>query len=172
MRLSECFNTPQPIADSFKCLFYGFFILVNINYDLLILLSGVIIIDMGLGTLKAIRLKDKLSFSVFIFGFVTKLAMLIIPFTIAVFGIALGYEGKVFADMAIRLLMANECLSILANFISIKNKKRVENIDLLTLTLDLIRKHTETLIRKIIGGFFGTIPINNDPDKNQENKND
>lgn len=150
MKLYECFGTDESTANVLKCMFYSFFALINLNYDLAIFLFVAMMIDMGLGVAKSIVLKDKISPKIFMLGFVAKMILLIIPFTVAVLGIALNMKFEWTADLAVRVLLANECLSILANILSVKNKKKVENIDLVSIFISWIRKTALTTFDKFL----------------------
>lgn len=150
MRLYECLGTDQPTENILKCLFYSFFALINLNYDMAIFLFVAMMIDMCFGVAKAVVLKDKISPKIFIIGFIAKLMLLIIPFTVAVLGIALHMEFTWTADIAVRVLLANECLSILANILSVKNKRRVENIDLVSIFISWVRKTSLTAFEKLL----------------------
>jgi len=150
MRLYECLGTDATTGNILKCLFYTFFALVNINYDLAIFLFAAMMFDMGSGVVKAIVLKEKVSPKIFMLGFIAKLMLLVIPFTVAVLGIALNMEFTWTADLAIRVLLANECLSILANILSVKNKKKVENIDLVSIFIGWIRKTAISTFEKFL----------------------
>lgn len=150
MRLYECLGTDATTGNILKCLFYTFFALVNINYDLAIFLFAAMMFDMGSGVVKAIVLKEKVSPKIFMLGFIAKLMLLVIPFTVAVLGIALNMEFTWTADLAIRVLLANECLSILANILSVKNKKKVENIDLVSIFIGWIRKTAISIFEKFL----------------------
>lgn len=150
MRLYECLGTDATTGNILKCLFYTFFALVNINYDLAIFLFVAMMFDMGSGVLKAVVLKEHVSPKIFMIGFIAKLMLLVIPFTVAVLGIALNMEFTWTADLAIRVLLANECLSILANILSVKNKKKVENIDLVSIFIGWIRKTAISTFEKFL----------------------
>lgn len=150
MRLYECFGTDATTRNIIKCFFYGFFALINLNYDLAIFLFAAMMIDMAMGVIKAIVLNDKISPRIFMFGFATKLLLLIIPFTVAVLGIALNMNFTWTADLAVRVLLANECLSILANILSVKNRKKVENIDLVTIFISWIRKTSVSTFERFL----------------------
>ncbi|WP_313384583.1 phage holin family protein [Chishuiella sp.] len=150
MRLYECFGTDATTGNIIKCFFYGFFAIINLNYDLAIFLFVAMIIDMVLGVIKAIVLNENISPKLFMFGFATKLLLLIIPFTVSVLGIALNMNFTWTADLAVRVLLANECLSILANILSVKNRKKVENIDLVTIFISWIRKTSVSTFEKFL----------------------
>ena len=150
MRLYECLGTNETTGNVLKCLFYTFFALVNLNYDMAIFLFIAMMIDMFFGLSKAIVLKEKISPKIFLLGFIAKLMLLIIPFTVAVLGIALNMEFTWTADLAVRVLLANECLSILANILSVKNKKKVENIDLVSIFIAWIRKTAISVFEKFL----------------------
>lgn len=163
MKLYECLGTDATTGNIMKCMFYSFFALINLNYDLAIILFVAMMIDMGLGVAKSIVLKDKISPRIFMIGFVAKLLLLIIPFTVAVLGIALNMKFEWTADLAVRVLLANECLSILANILSVKNKKKVENIDLVTIFIGWIRKTAVATFDRF---------LNNNNNKSDETTND
>ena len=150
MKLYECFGSDQATSNIIKCFFYSFFVLININYDLAIFLCFAMFFDMGFGIAKSLVLGDKISKKVFLLGFFVKLLILLLPFTVAVLAMALNFDFRLLADFAIRLLLANECLSILANFLSIKNKKRVENVDIISTFIDWIRKMSLVAIEKML----------------------
>lgn len=150
MRLYECLGTDETTGNILKCLFYTFFALVNLNYDMAIFLFVAMMIDMFFGVSKAVVLKERISPKIFIIGFIAKLMLLIIPFTVAVLGIALNMEFTWTADLAVRVLLANECLSILANILSVKNKRKVENIDLVSIFIAWIRKTAISVFEKFI----------------------
>ena len=150
MRLYECLGTDETTGKILKCLFYTFFALVNLNYDMAIFLFIAMMIDMFFGVAKAIVLKERVSPKIFIIGFIAKLMLLVIPFTVAVLGIALNMEFTWTADLAVRVLLANECLSILANILSVKNKKKVENIDLVSIFIAWIRKSSISVFEKFL----------------------
>ena len=161
MRLYECLGTDETTGNILKCLFYTFFALVNLNYDMAIFLFVAMMIDMFFGVSKAIVLKERVSPKIFIIGFIAKLMLLIIPFTVAVLGIALNMEFTWTADLAVRVLLANECLSILANILSVKNKRKVENIDLVSIFIAWIRKTAISVFEKF---------LNNKNQNNDENE--
>jgi len=150
MKLYECFGVDAKIGDLLKCLFYAFLAIVNVNYDLAIMLFVAMSLDMVFGLSRAFILEEKVTLKIFWFGFLTKLAILIIPFTVAVLGIALNMNFEWTADLAIRVLLANECLSILANILSLKNKKKVENIDLVTVFIKWIRTNAKSVFEKFL----------------------
>lgn len=150
MRLYECLGTDETTGNILKCLFYTFFALVNLNYDMAIFLFVAMMIDMFFGVSKAIVLKERVSPKIFIIGFIAKLMLLIIPFTVAVLGIALNMEFTWTADLAVRVLLANECLSILANILSVKNRRKVENIDLVSIFIAWIRKTAISVFEKFL----------------------
>ena len=157
MKLYECFGSDQATSNIIKCIFYGFLVLININYDFAIFLCVAMFIDMGFGITASLVLGIKFKKKTFLLGFLVKMLILIIPFTVAVLAMALNFNFILLADFAVRLLLANECLSILANFLSIKNKKRVENVDIISIFINWIRKIALNAINKMLN------------DKNQTN---
>lgn len=150
MRLYECLNLPQGFASALKCLLYTFFVVIDINMDLAIILFVCMSIDMFFGLIKAIVLNEEISFRKFIIGFLSKLMFLTIPLIVAVLGLSLGYHLKIFADFAIRVLLANECLSILANIMSVKKKENVKNVDLVSIFIKFIQDKAVSFINNYL----------------------
>mgnify|MGYP003397136912 CR=1 FL=1 len=118
---------------------YGIFAYLNIKGDLVFILSILMLCDMFFGIVKALRLSVKVKISIMMWGFVTKLSLLMIPMVVALMGKAIGKDFIWAVDFAIKMLVVNEGFSILANILSIKNKKDIENFDFVSLTINTLR---------------------------------
>lgn len=123
----------------FKYAVYGVFVYLNINADMVFILSLLMLGDMFFGIIKAMRLDIKIKISIMMWGFVTKLSLLTIPMVVALMGKALGKDFVWAVDFAIKMLIVNEGFSILANIISIKQKKDIENFDFVSLMVNTLR---------------------------------
>lgn len=163
MRLYECLGMDKTFSDMLKCLLYTFFLLINLNWDFVIILTALIVIDMFFGVVKSLFLDRTISVKTFLSGLCVKLMFLIIPMVVAVLGMALGWDFKFFVDLAIRALVVNESLSIISNAISIKKKEEVKNIDIVSMFLNFIRKNAVENFVKLI-----SIPIEQEKKKKDE----
>src|SRR5690606_38689940 len=118
---------------------YAFMAFFNLNAEWVVILVSFMFIDTFFGLIKAFRMNEKISFKVLMWGITIKLCILCVPFILATMALVFGENLKFVVDMMVRLLIVNECLSILANIISIKTKKNVKNLDLISLALNQIR---------------------------------
>lgn len=129
----------KPILELFRYVVYGVFVYLSIDLDIISMLSVLMFSDIVFGIMKAFRLNHKISIITLLWGFATKLSLLTIPMVVALMGKALGYDFRWCVDLAIKALIVNEGFSILANIISIKQNKDVENFDFISLFVDLLR---------------------------------
>lgn len=149
-------------GNQIKTLIYGMFIFLNIDIDLTKILVYLMIIDTVLGALKAIRLRDKdddFSVASLFWGICSKCLYLIVPFTLALISKGLGYANFVIlADIAIKLLIVAEGISIMGNAYTIKTKKKIKNVDFVSMLI--------LTVRKLLIGVFEKL---NDNLKNNQN---
>lgn len=143
-------------ANELKLLLYGFFIYIDLDIEIVKILCALMVIDTVLGVTKTIVLNNKFSFKTMALGFVSKLAVLLIPMALALMSKGLNYNFKWFVTIVIDLLIVSDGISIFSNVIAIKTKKEVENFDALTRILKAIR---EGLI-KLFKRFLNTIDQN------------
>ncbi len=140
-------------GNQIKTLIYGMFIFLNIDIDLTKILVYLMIIDTVLGALKAIRLRDKdddFSVSSLFWGVCSKCLYLIVPFTLALISKGLGYINFIIlADIAIKLLIVAEGISIMGNAYTIKTKKKIKNVDFVSMLILTIRKMLIGIFEKI-----------------------
>lgn len=139
-KLTEMFGEEnRNILEVVRYAVYGVFVYLNIKGDLVFILSILMLCDMFFGVLKALRLSVKVKISTMMWGFVTKLSLLMIPMVVALMGKAIGKDFVWAVDFAIKMLVVNEGFSILANILSIKNKKDIENFDFVSLAINTLR---------------------------------
>lgn len=120
---------------------YGVFLYLDIDIDIVAILSVLMMFDMFFGVLKSLRLGCKFQFKKMMWGFVTKLSLLMIPMTVALMGKALGMDFVWTVDLAIKALVVNEGLSILANILSVKQRKNIENFDFISLFVENLQDY-------------------------------
>lgn len=134
-----------------KGLAYGIFVFLNIDTDVVKILMILMAIDTLAGMCKAGVLKVKISLSVLFWGLMTKLLVLLIPMTLALVGKALKMgDFTPMVAVVLRIVVVAEALSIFTNFYSIRIRKPVENLDIITLLLSSIRKWMLKLIQSLL----------------------
>ena len=131
---------------------YGIFLYLDIDVDIVAILSVLMIFDMCFGVLKSLKLGSKFQFKTMMWGFVTKLSLLMIPMTVALMGKALGRDFVWTVDLAIKALVVNEGLSILANILSIKQSKNIENFDFISLFIENLQEFFINKMKSIFNG--------------------
>lgn len=139
-KLTDVFGEEnRHILEFGRYIIYAVFAYLNIERDMVFILSMLMLGDMIFGVLKAMRLSVKVKMSTMMWGFATKLSLLMIPMVVALMGKALGKDFIWTVDFAIKMLIVNEGFSILANILSIKQKKNIENFDFVSLTINMLR---------------------------------
>ncbi|NQY30141.1 MAG: phage holin family protein [Flavobacteriaceae bacterium] len=142
-------------SNELKLLLYGVFVYLEMDIEIVKVLFYLMVIDTILGVIKTIVLKKTFSFKVLALGFVSKLAVLLIPMALALMSKGLNYNFKWFVTIVMDLLIVSDGISIFSNAIAIKTKKEVENFDALTTVLKAIRNALIQLFKK----FLSTIDV-------------
>lgn len=134
-----------------KGMIYGAFLFLNIDTDVVKILLCLMLFDTVLGLAKSIRLNIRVSLKILIFGVVTKALVLLIPMTLALMGKALKMgDFTPLVDVVLRVVVVAEGISIFTNFYSIRIRKPVENVDVITMLLSSIRKGLLRLVRSFL----------------------
>lgn len=134
-----------------KLIVYVIFVGLNINVDVVKLLSYLMVIDSVLGVAKTFRIKTlQFSFKKLLWGLVSKAFLLLIPVILALCGLALGYDFKFLVDIVLKILIMSETISSITNILSIREKKEIRNTDYISVMLHAIRKFFTTKIEKFI----------------------
>jgi len=133
------YNKIVEYSNELKILIYSFFVYLEIDVELLKVLFCLMMIDTFLGVVKVIVLEKVFSFRKLILGLVSKIAVLVIPMSLALMGKGLNYDFKWFITLVIDLLIVSDGISIFSNVIAIRTKKEVKNFDALTKLLKTIR---------------------------------
>ncbi|AQX87167.1 phage holin family protein [Elizabethkingia bruuniana] len=141
-----------------KYVLYGVFAYLNIEAEVITILSVLMIIDTFCGITKSLRLGNKFNISIMAWGFATKFLILIIPLVVALMGKPLHKDFTWAVDVTIRVLIVNEGLSILANIASVYSRKNIQNVDLISRLIAWIRSLFISMAEK----FMQNIKVNSD----------
>lgn len=133
-----------------KILIYSFFVYIDIDIELLKVLFCLMLIDTFLGVIKVIVLEKTFYFKKLILGFVSKLAVLVIPMSLNLMGKGLNYDFNWFITLVIDLLIVSDGISIFSNVIAIKTKQEVKNFDALTKLLKTVRCSLINLFKRFL----------------------
>ncbi|GGG28904.1 hypothetical protein GCM10011344_32170 [Dokdonia pacifica] len=133
-----------------KILIYTFFVYIDIDVELLKVLFCLILIDTFLGIVKTFVLEEAFSFKKLILGLVSKIAVLLIPMSLALMGKGLNYDFNWFVTLVMDLLIVSDGISIFSNVIAIRTKKEVKNFDALTKLLKTIRSSLIKLFKRFL----------------------
>lgn len=137
-------------SNELKLLLYGIFIYLEMDAEIVKVLFYLMVLDTFLGIVKTIVLNNPFSFKKLALGFVSKLAVLLIPTALALMSKGLNYNFKWFVTIVMDLLIVSDGISIISNIIAIKTKKEVENFDAMTLILKSIRNRLIQLFKRIL----------------------
>lgn len=133
-----------------KLLLYLIFIYLEMDTGIVRVLFYLMVMDTFLGVTKTIVLNNLFSFKKLALGFVSKLAVLLIPTALALMSKGLNYDFDWFVTIVMDLLIVSDGISIISNIIAIKTKKEVENFDAMTLILKSIRNRLIQLFKKLL----------------------
>ncbi|WP_291152189.1 phage holin family protein [Flavobacterium sp. UBA7680] len=143
-------NKISEYSNELKLLVYAIFIYLEMDTGIVKVLFYLMIMDTFLGVIKTIVLNNHFSFKKLAVGFVSKLAVLLVPTALALMSIGLNYNFKWFVTAVMDLLIVSDGISIISNIIAIKTKKEVENFDAMTLILKSIRNRLIQLFKRIL----------------------
>lgn len=141
--------------NEFKAFAYSIFIYLEIDGDTVKILFWLMVIDTVFGIAKVFSLGQEFNLRKLVLGIISKLSLLVIPLTIALIGKGLSYDFKVFVDVVLKILIVSDGISILTNILSIRTKREVKNVDIITALLITIRKY----FIKLANGFLKNIKL-------------
>ena len=104
--------------------------------------------DMLTGTLKAYRTKENITSRRWIAGFLSKLVVLLVPFTIALMAKGVDFDVKWFIGFSISIMVIAEAYSILGNIYTFKTGEAVEEIDAVSAIIKVLRNFLENMIER------------------------
>ena len=107
------------------------FILVTLNIPIeqVGFLLGLVFVDSFFGVIREVKLKSPLSWERFIWGITSKLAIMLIPFVIATFGLVFKVQLAYLVQLFIYIIAANDVISVITNISSIRSGVRYKNVD-------------------------------------------
>jgi len=95
------------------------FMTLNIPIEQVGFLLGLVFVDSFFGVIREIKLKSPLSWERFIWGITSKLAIMLIPFVIATFGLVFKVQLAYLVQLFIYIIAANDVISVITNISSI-----------------------------------------------------
>ena len=105
-------------------------------------------IDMLTGTFKAYRTKENITSRRWIAGFLSKLVVLLVPFTIALMAKGVDFDVKWFIGFSISIMVIAEAYSILGNIYTFKTGEAVAEIDAVSAIIKVLRNFIENMIER------------------------
>ena len=138
------------MLEKLKLSAYAIFAYLNIDTEPFIILVILMVMDTLLGATKAVRLGQKFSFRALLIGYSMKLIFLIIPLSVALMGKALGYDFHQVVSITLSILSIAEMYSILGSIYSIKNKKEVDKLDVVSELLIAFRKMLKKTLNSLM----------------------
>lgn len=146
---------------SIKTLIYGMFMALEIDANVVLILAYLMLADTVVGVIKAGRLGETINFKKLLWGMITKVSVLIVPMVLALVAKGLSFDFKWFVNAVLDILVVAEGFSVLTNIIAIKEKREIENSDIITRLLGVIRNG----MMNVINGLMNTIEGKNDNKK-------
>lgn len=125
---------------------------LGVNYGLILLLWFFMVSDTLLGVSSSVTLDGWASVNrrKFLAGIGTKLAILFIPLSLALFGALSGYDLNIFVHTAVYTLIANDAVSCYTHLLSMKTKKKYINKDFVEMLINGLRKAIYILVKNAI----------------------
>lgn len=121
---------------------------LEIDAKKLSILVVLMCIDMLTGTFKAYRTKENITSRRWIAGFLSKLVVLLVPFTIALMAKGVDFDVKWFIGFSLSIMVIAEAYSILGNIYTFKTGEAVEEIDAVSAIIKVLRNFLENMIER------------------------
>ena len=121
---------------------------LEIDTKKLSILVVLMCIDMLTGTLKAYRTKENITSRRWIAGFLSKLVVLLVPFTIALMAMGVDFDVKWFIGFSLSIMVIAEAYSILGNIYTFKTGEAVAEIDAVSAIIKVLRNFIENMIER------------------------
>ncbi|WP_442765490.1 phage holin family protein [Sulfurospirillum cavolei] len=121
---------------------------LEIDAQKLTILVVLMCIDMITGTFKAYRTKENITSRRWIAGFLSKLVVLLVPFTIALMAKGVDFEVKWFIGFSLSIMVIAEAYSILGNIYTFKTGEWVAEIDAVSAVIKVLRNFLENMIER------------------------
>ncbi len=121
---------------------------LEIDAKKLSILVVLMCIDMLTGTFKAYRTKENITSCRLIAGFLSKLVVLLVPFTIALMAKGVDFDVKWFIGFSLSIMVIAEAYSILGNIYTFKTGEAVSEIDAVSAIIKVLRNFLENMIER------------------------
>ena len=135
------------IMEATKIGLYGAFAYLDIPIEIFTILITFIGLDTFLGALSSVRMGNQFRFKLLLWGFCLKIGILILPLIVALLAKGLEYDFKFLVVLTIKILTVAEFYSCAGNIYTIKNKKRVNKMDVVSMMLISFRKFAKKFIQ-------------------------
>jgi hypothetical protein len=128
------------------------FILVTLNIPMeqVGFLLGLVFVDSFFGVIREVKLKAKLSWERFIWGITSKLAIMLIPFVIATFGLVFKVQLVYLVQLFIYIIAANDVISVITNISSIRSGVRYKNVDFIEKAIHYLTNIFTNMVNNIL----------------------
>jgi hypothetical protein len=149
----EMINTDQFDADltgMAKASIIFILVTLNIPIEQVGFLLGLVFVDSFFGVIREIKLKSPLSWERFIWGITSKLAIMLIPFVIATFGLVFKVQLAYLVQLFIYIIAANDVISVITNISSIRSGVKYKNVDFIEKGIHYLTATFTTMINNIL----------------------
>jgi len=126
------------------------FMTLNIPIEQVGFLLGLVFVDSFFGVIREVKLKAKLSWERFIWGITSKLAIMLIPFVIATFGLVFKVQLAYLVQLFIYIIAANDVISVITNISSIRSGKRFKNVDFIEKAIHYLTETFTNMVNNIL----------------------
>ena len=133
-----------------KLLGYGVFAYLDIPIEIFNILITFILLDTFFGVLKAWRMDEVVKFKILLWGFCLKISILLLPLIIALMAKGMQMDMVMLVEVTIKILILSEFYSCIGNIYTIKNKKELAKIDIISMLLISFRKMTKNYLQKAL----------------------
>ncbi len=141
------------MIEKLKYFFYIIFAYLNLDHEVFGILMILMLIDSGLGALKAVRVGFKFRFKTLLWGITMKLIFLLIPVVLALTAKSLGYDFTIAIQIVLSILTVSEVYSIMGNIYMAKNKVIIEKMDVISNMIMTLRR----ALARLVKGFLHKI---------------
>jgi hypothetical protein len=149
----EMINTDQFDADltgMAKASIIFILVTLNIPIEQVGFLLGLVFVDSFFGVIREVKLKSPLSWERFIWGITSKLAIMLIPFVIATFGLVFKVQLVYLVQLFIYIIAANDVISVITNISSIRSGVKYKNVDFIEKGIHYLTATFTTMINNIL----------------------
>lgn len=142
--------TMKGIVETIKLAIYALFAYLEIPIEAFIILVVFISLDTFLGAIAAIRMGDKFSFKILLWGWGLKVATLLLPLLVAGLAKVLDFDFTILVVLTIKILTVSEFYSCIGNIYMAKNKIRVNKVDVVSGLLKSLRVFAKNILDKLL----------------------